>query len=296
MNGQLDQIDEMVDQRIREGFSGLRDEVAASADVEAALAAARSEPRRGVWSRPSVRITAVAAAAVMAVVVGYATWPREVEVTTGGTPSGSVRPGPTTPATTIAPVTTATVTSPPPSTVPPMPPTNPEAHLIVGGQPLPGRPSRDPGYNDIPGSRSPDGSGCSVDGDVLPDGAWYGYLAVHNHGLALDLACRFTNDAARWAIRTYEDRRPDDSDERFVLNESTRLRPLPLDDRSSITDIAAFTYDLSSWQEVTAQQLSRRVEELGAEQYAYRMQLAAWVKVTDGRVEWLDVSGDNYAG
>ena len=288
MTGHLDQIDEAVDQRIRAGFSTLRDDVTSSADVESALTAIGTESSRRAWSRPSVRITVVAAAAVVALVVGYAAWPREVVVTTGDGPPRSVDSGPGT----STPPTSPTSSTTPSTTVPPVVPGDTTQYLIVGGTEIPsGRPKRSDMENLTPGSKEPDGSGCSPSGGALPDGVWYGYLAVDHNRLALDLACRFTNDAARWAIRTYEDRRPDSDEERFVLNESAAVRPLPVDSRSWIVDIAHIYPTWQSWQDVTAEQLRQRVEQLG-----HQARLAAWVQITDGLVVWLDVSMDNYAG
>lgn len=114
-----------------------------------------------------------------------------------------------------------------------------------------------------------------------------------DHGrLAFDVACRFTNDAARWAIQHYEGRKPAYSENRFVLNESVSLRPLEVEDGPTIVDIADYKNEyLDDWQVVTAAQLTRRVEQLG-----YQNRLAAEVWVIDGRLASLYVSADNYAG
>lgn len=44
---------------------------------------------------------------------------------------------------------------------------------------------------------SPNGDGCSPEeGDALPDGLWFGTFTVDGDGLAIDLACFYTGEAA----------------------------------------------------------------------------------------------------
>jgi len=290
----VDQIDDTVDQRIRAGCPKLSDGVAGSTDVDAALASV--DARRPGWGRArrSARLPLLAAAVVVAIVVGVAMWPREVSVPTSDRPDGARRgststvPTPTvvglpTTAADAVPSSTATTTVTPPMVG------DVSQHRIVGGTILPTPPERSIIWNKSPGSRKPDGNGCSPGGGDLPDGLWYGYLAVESARLSLDLACRYSNDAATWAIRTYESRTADGWEELYVRNESTALRVLPLDDRSEIVDIAS-TGDWT-WQEVSAGQLLGRVDQLGPES-----RLAAWVRIAGRRVVWLDVAGDNYAG
>lgn len=65
---------------------------------------------------------------------------------------------------------------------------------------------------------SPDGSGCSPGGDVLPDGLWFVAIeAIDEATLTLDLLCRFSGEAA-FAHPEYG------GGDHLYLNESSRLR------------------------------------------------------------------------
>jgi len=189
-------------------------------------------------------------------------------------------------------------TLPPTTTTPAEPYPGDTAPLIVGGRILdPGSSrdvqmlSRDPGSNRVRGSRSPDGSGCSPGGSTLPDGTWFGYLGVDGTGLTLDVVCRYTNDAADWALGHYEHQTDDDgSMEWYVHNASTTTRPIPVDQRTSFTDLAS--YSTMTFQEVNLDQLRQRIELLAS----YPTRLFAWVRIVGGRAEWVDVPADMYAG
>ena len=71
-----------------------------------------------------------------------------------------------------------------------------------------------------------DGSGCTPGTDDLPDGVWYGYVDTHSEdGIAFDLACWFSGDAAVIASAEDGEESPPPNDY-YVRNENPALRDL----------------------------------------------------------------------
>ena len=80
-----------------------------------------------------------------------------------------------------------------------------------------------------PGAAQPEGSGCAVDGDTLPDGRWFGMVtSASSTGIEFDLACWFTGDAAVRAAAQDGEESPPPNDY-YVRNQSTRTRSVTVD-------------------------------------------------------------------
>lgn len=77
-------------------------------------------------------------------------------------------------------------------------------------------------------SLAPQGSGCTPGSDRLPDGLWYGRVAdFDDEGIAFDLACWFTGDAATTAAA--EDGEESPPNGYYVRNQNEQLRNLDVE-------------------------------------------------------------------
>ncbi len=75
-----------------------------------------------------------------------------------------------------------------------------------------------------------EGSGCVVQGDTLPDGHWFGYVAAADEaGLSFDLACWFIGEEANLAAAQDGEESPVPNDY-YVRNQNNRLRNVPVGD------------------------------------------------------------------
>jgi hypothetical protein len=75
----------------------------------------------------------------------------------------------------------------------------------------------------------PEGSGCTPGDGALPDGLWYGQLAdFDTDGIAFDLACWFSGDAATAAAAEDGEESPPPND-CYVRNQNEQLRELEID-------------------------------------------------------------------
>lgn len=82
---------------------------------------------------------------------------------------------------------------------------------------------------------APEGSGCTPEMDVLPDGRWYGGVrAFDEQGIAFDLACLFVGDAAEAAAAEdgEESAPPNDY---YVRNKNEAVRILAVTPDTPVT-------------------------------------------------------------
>ncbi len=79
-----------------------------------------------------------------------------------------------------------------------------------------------------------EGSGCVVQGDTLPDGRWFGYVAAADEaGLSFDLACWFIGEEANMVAAQDGEESPVPNDY-YVRNKNARLRNVPVGDSTVV--------------------------------------------------------------
>ena len=109
---------------------------------------------------------------------------------------------------------TTTTTTPPETTTT----TTPASTTTTDGDPL-----------------APEGSGCTPESAVLPDGEWYGGVrSFDEQGITFDLACLFLGDAATEASAEDEEESPPPNNY-YVRNESDEVRVLVVSPDTPVT-------------------------------------------------------------
>lgn len=140
------------------------------------------------------------------------------------------------------------------------------------------------------GSEPVRGSGCGLGtaiGDELPDGLWRGYVRSFDGlwvdaatSLEFDLACVFAGDAALDAERDWRADHPGEDPvevpDGFVVNDSDRVRNVPLD--SSFVQVDA------QWDDAGRCLPPAELPPSGATE-VYRL-LDSWLLVVDGEARW----------
>ena len=152
------------------------------------------------------------------------------------------------PTTTEAPTTTAPATT---TTQPATTTTSAPVYLVDPGDFMP----------DVLGQPGdPNGSGCVVDGDVLPDGIWFGFAEAVSAGvITFDLGCYFTGAAAD-AAADADYGTTDGAEEGFhVRNQNPKVFAVPIGAAAQVWYVAAAGPDwfpeplpLASWPSATS--------------------------------------------
>ena len=125
----------------------------------------------------------------------------------------------------------------------------------------------------------PEGSGCTPESEVLPDGVWYGVLISHDENtISFDLACWFTGDDAVVAAAEDGEESPPPNDY-YVRNENTLIRDLDVDPSIPVTwYLSGDPNDAETGEyEAYAGVLATREFSLGL-----------WVTITDGAVSQIE--------
>ena len=125
----------------------------------------------------------------------------------------------------------------------------------------------------------PEGSGCTPDSEVLPDGVWYGVLTSYDENMiSFDLACWFNGDDAIVAAAEDGEESPPPNDY-HVRNENTLIRDLDVDPSIPVTwYLSGDPNDAETGEfEAYADALATRDFWLGL-----------WVTITDGAVSQIE--------
>jgi len=147
-------------------------------------------------------------------------------VTDTATASETPTAAPTTPRTPTAPTSTATPSGEEPAAASP---TDTRCVYSGGGWICVGLPTEEP----TAGGPVPEGSGCSPQGETLPDGTWFGLITEATpEAIEFDLACWFVGDDAEQAAT--EDGFGPVNNDYYVRNASEKVRTVPAADATQV--------------------------------------------------------------
>lgn len=187
-------------------------------------------------------------------------------VTDTATASETPTAAPTTPGTTTAPTSTAT---PPGGETATALPTDVQCVYSGGGWICTGVTAPPTASGPVP-----EGSGCSPQGDTLPDGTWFGLISEATpEAIEFDLACWFVGEDAEQAAA--EDGFGPVYNDYYVRNASDRLRTVPAAEGAEVAFHREGIPD--QVEKVTLAEYIAAVEERG---YVF----GVWLTVEDGKV------------
>lgn len=122
---------------------------------------------------------------------------------------------------------------------------------------------------------APEGSGCTPGAGALPDGLWYGQVADFDaDGIAFDLACWFSGDAATAAAAEDGEESPPPNPY-YVRNQNEQLRELEIEPDTPV--LWYLSGDPTDSQEGSFREW---IEFLGTQEF----RLGIWLTISEGEV------------